>query len=109
MTRTAIIYTNTRDTYIVVFRATDRDTVTREYTDMQELQSDVIEHIALDSPCLCHGKEYNGDLTGLVMAVTSDGDGINIRYNPATAEYGMIKAIFGGVKLSDFLRLRKGA
>lgn len=108
MTRTAIIYTNTRDTYIVVFRAADRDTVTREYTDMQELQSDVIEHIALDFPCLCHGKEYNGDLTGLVMAITSDGDGINIRYNPA-AEDDVIKEVFRDVKLSDFLRLRKGA
>lgn len=105
MSRTAIIYhpDPDGDTLAAVFLSTDRPTETRIYEDPRDLSSDIMEHIRSHAPCLCHGREYNGDLSGLVLTVSNESGHINLKYPFYSTDSTKITSeLFREFRLSDF-------
>ncbi len=103
MSRTAIIYRPDPDddTLAAVFLSTDRPTETRIYDDARDLSSDIMEHIRSHAPCLCHGREYSGDLSGLVLAVSNESGWLKIRYSYSATDDPIAASLFREIRLSD--------
>lgn len=111
MNRTAIIYQPDPDTeeFVLALIYADRAPVRRLYDNITDMRTDVIEHLALDTPCVSYGKEYNGELTNLLIGIISEDGKLSIRYNPVAEAGDTVRYIFGDITVREILCTRKAA
>ena len=111
MNRTAIIYQPDPDKeeFVLALIYADRAPVRRLYDNITDMRTDVLEHLALDVPCVSYGREYNGELTNLLVGIISEYGKLSIRYNPIAEAGETVKYIFGDITVREILCTKKAA
>lgn len=102
--RTVTIYRPDEFSYCAIFSGTDRAPETRIYHSERELMQDASEHLKLECPCICRGKEYSGEqLHGLLMAISSCEGSTSILFNTARP-YTEAAELFRDALVSDIVK-----